>query len=136
MKTLSAVKAALGGGAAILAAGLLAAPAAHASTGVTVPCKTPALIAAISAANSSGGARINLAPGCTYHLTAANNSPDPRAGRARPGRPGRFPCSLRFARRRRSPALSLRPRHGYPAALHRGLPADIHMPAREFPVPQ
>ena len=79
MKTLSVVKAALGGGAAILAAGLLAAPAAHASTGVTVPCKTPALIAAISTANSSGGARINLAPGCTYHLTAANNT-DPMLG--------------------------------------------------------
>jgi len=81
MKTLSVVKAALGGVAAILAAGLLAAPAAHASTGVTVPCKTPALIAAISAANSSGGARINLAPGCTYHLTAANNT-DPMLGAA------------------------------------------------------
>ena len=79
MRTLSVVKAALGGGAAILAAGLLAAPAAHASTGVTVPCKTPALIAAISTANSSGGARINLAPGCTYHLTAANNT-DPMLG--------------------------------------------------------
>ena len=68
MKTLSVVKAALGGGAAILLTGLLAAPAAHASTGRTVPCKAPALIAAISAANSGGGARINLAPWCTYHL--------------------------------------------------------------------
>ena len=63
MKTLSVVKAALGGGAAILLTGLLAAPAAQASTGGTVPCKASALIAAISAANSSGGARINLAPG-------------------------------------------------------------------------
>ena len=44
---------------------------AQASTGKTVPCKTQALIAAISAANSSGGAAINLAPGCTYHLTTA-----------------------------------------------------------------
>jgi len=35
---------------------------------------------------------------------------------------GRFPRSLWFARWRRSPALSLRPRHGYPAARHRGLP--------------
>jgi hypothetical protein len=48
--------------------------------------------------------------------------------------PGRFPCSLRSARPRRSPALSLRHRHGYPAALHRGLPVDIHMPAWEFPI--
>jgi len=61
--------------------------------------------------------------------------PVSRAGRAGPGRPGRFPCSLRFARRRRSPALPLRHRHGYPAALHRGLRPDIHKPAQEFPVP-
>jgi hypothetical protein len=38
-----------------------------------VPCQTPALIAAINAANSSGGATINLAPGCTYRLTAASS---------------------------------------------------------------
>src|SRR5271166_1040530 len=64
MKTLSIVKTGLGGGAAILLAGLVAAaPAAHASTGATVPCKPAALIAAISAA-----------PWCTYTLTTANNS--------------------------------------------------------------
>ena len=61
--------------------------------------------------------------------------PDHRAGRAATGedRDGsRVHC--RFARRRRSPTLSLRHRHGYPAALHRGLPAtDIHMPTQEFP---
>jgi hypothetical protein len=56
--------------------------------------------------------------------------PVSRAGRARPGRPGRFLCSRLFARRRRSPALPLRHRHSYPAALHRGLPADIHKAAR------
>ncbi len=71
MKPISIAKAALGGGAAILLGGLLAAAPAQASTGRTVPCKTPALIAAINAANSSGGAAINLAPRCTYHLTAA-----------------------------------------------------------------
>jgi hypothetical protein len=71
MKTISIVKAALGGGAAILLGGLLAAVPAQASTGKTVPCKTQALIAAINAANSSGGAAINLAPRCTYHLTTA-----------------------------------------------------------------
>ncbi len=80
MKTLSIVRAALGGGAAILVAGLLAAaPAAQASTGSTVPCKSAALIAAINAANRSGGATINLAPWCTYHLTAAS-SPNPQLG--------------------------------------------------------
>ena len=74
MKTLPIVKAALGGGAAILFAGLLAAaPAAQASTGKTVPCKTPALIAAINAANGGGGATINLAPWCTYDLSAASS---------------------------------------------------------------
>jgi hypothetical protein len=81
MKTVSVVKAALAGGAAILLAGFLAAPAAHASTGTTVPCDTAKLIAAIGAANSGGGARINLAPGCTYHLSAANNT-DPMLGAA------------------------------------------------------
>lgn len=74
MKTLSIVKAALGGGAAILLGGLLAAAPAQASTGKTVPCKTKALIAAINAADTSGGATINLAPGCTYHLTTAASS--------------------------------------------------------------
>ena len=71
MKTLSIVKAVLGGGAAILLGGLLVAAPAQASTGKTVPCKTQALIAAIKAANSSGGAAINLASRCTYHLTTA-----------------------------------------------------------------
>jgi hypothetical protein len=71
MKTVSIVEAALGGGAAILLGGLLAAAPAQASTGKTVPCKTQALIAAIKAANSSGGAAINLASRCTYHLTTA-----------------------------------------------------------------
>jgi hypothetical protein len=75
MKTLSIVKACLGGGAAILLGGMLAAaPAAQASTGKAVPCKPAALIAAISAANSRGGGTINLAPGCTYRLTTVNNS--------------------------------------------------------------
>jgi hypothetical protein len=71
MKPISIAKAALGGSAAILLGGLLAAAPAQASTGGTVPCKTHALIAAIKAANSSGGAAINLAPRCTYHLTTA-----------------------------------------------------------------
>jgi hypothetical protein len=44
-----------------------------------VPCKASALIAAISAANSHGGATISLGSRCTYHLTAANNT-DPMLG--------------------------------------------------------
>ena len=80
MKALSIAKTAVGGGAALLLAGFLAAaPAAQASAGKTVPCKTPALIAAIKAANSSGGASINLAPWCTYRLKAAS-SPNAQLG--------------------------------------------------------
>ena len=39
---------------------------------------------------------------------------------------GWFPCSLRFARRSRSPAVSQRPRHAYAAGFQRGLP-DQHL---------
>jgi hypothetical protein len=74
MKTLSVVKAGLGAGAALLFAGFLAAAPAQASTGKTVPCNTGKLIAAIGAANSSGGATINLAPWCTYPVTTVNNT--------------------------------------------------------------
>ena len=82
MKASTIIKAGIGTGAAILL--LAAAPAAQASSGVTVPCSGPGggpggLIAAINTANSSGGAMINLAPGCTYALTAANNT-NPMSG--------------------------------------------------------
>ena len=70
MKTLSVVKAGLGGGAALLLAGFLAAPAAQAWTGKTVPCNTGKLIAAINAATAAGGGTINLTPWCHYKLTA------------------------------------------------------------------
>lgn len=73
MRTMSIVKAGLGGAAALLLAGFLAAAPAQASTGVWVRCNSHALIKAISAANKGGGT-INLAPGCTYNLTTANNT--------------------------------------------------------------
>jgi hypothetical protein len=85
MKTLSIVKAGLGGGAVILLlSGVLAVPAAQASTRASVPCSgkgggSAGLIAAINSANSTGGATINLAAGCTYTLTTADNS-DPMLG--------------------------------------------------------
>jgi hypothetical protein len=60
-----------------------------------VPCDSAKLIAAIGAANSGGGARINLAPGCTYHLTAANST-DPMLGAAL----GRVPAAGAPARLR------------------------------------
>jgi hypothetical protein len=85
MKTLSIVKAGLGSGAVILLlSSVLAVPAAQASTRASVPCSgkgggSAGLVAAINSANSSGGATINLAAGCTYTLTTANNS-DPMLG--------------------------------------------------------
>ena len=63
----------MGGSAAILLAGFLAAAPAQAAAGGSVPCSPGALIAAITAANAAGGGTINLAPGCTYALTAADN---------------------------------------------------------------
>lgn len=83
MNVRATIKTGLGGGAAILLAGLLvSAPTAHASTGSTgmrVPCKTRALIAAINAANTSGGATLNLARRCTYNLRTAA-SPNAQLG--------------------------------------------------------
>ena len=38
-----------------------------------MPCSSGALIAAFAAANTAGGGTINLAPGCTYPLTSADN---------------------------------------------------------------
>jgi hypothetical protein len=72
-----------------LRAGCLAALVAGASLGlasssvaavsVDVPCSGPGgggggLVAAVTAANASGGGSINLVSGCTYLLTSANNS--------------------------------------------------------------
>src|SRR5258708_27609151 len=73
MKTIPVVKAGLGGGAALLLAGFLAAAPAQAAAGGSVSCSSGALIAAITAANAAGGGTINLAAGCTYALTAADN---------------------------------------------------------------
>ena len=72
MKTVSIVKAGLGGGAALLLTGLLTAAPAQAAAG-SVPCSPGALVAAITAANAAGGGTINLASGCTYALASADN---------------------------------------------------------------
>jgi hypothetical protein len=47
----------------------------HGNRALLGPARGPAgLIAAISAANAGGGTTINLAAGCTYQLTAADNT--------------------------------------------------------------
>ena len=86
MKPFRIVAAAVGGG-LVLALGV--GPATQASAAVSVPCSGPAggtarLIAAISAANATGGATINLAGGCTYQLTAANNTSPTLGGNGLP----------------------------------------------------
>jgi hypothetical protein len=80
VKTSTIIRAGVGSSALLLL--MAAAPVAQAGTAssvVRVPCSGPGggpagLIAAINAANASGGATINLAGGCTYALTAADNT--------------------------------------------------------------
>jgi chitodextrinase len=76
----SARKRVSAGGALALALatiGLLVAP--QAASAASIPCTTTDLIGAISAANSGGGT-VTLAAGCTYTLTAVNNSTDGGTG--------------------------------------------------------
>ena len=68
----------LGASAAVVACVALAAfggAAARAAGSIKVPCSgagggAAGLVAAIDAANASGGGKIDLAGGCTYSLTA------------------------------------------------------------------
>jgi hypothetical protein len=58
----------------VVAVGMLSVTAASAKTGIDVPCAgQAALVAAINTANSAGGGTINLAAGCEYALTSADN---------------------------------------------------------------
>jgi hypothetical protein len=70
------------GAAGALAAlgGLAAAQPALGAAAAAVPCSVPGLISAITAADSAGGGTITLARGCTYTLTAVNNSTDGPTG--------------------------------------------------------
>jgi len=72
-----------------------------------------------------------LRPARPHRLTV--RLPCRRAGRTGEGRTGRFPRSLQIDRRVRRPAVPLRPRHGYAAVLHRGLPADNTSRPRSSP---
>ena len=54
---------------------LAAATAASAGAGIKVSCAgQAALVAAVNAANASGGGTINLAAGCDYSLTSVDNN--------------------------------------------------------------
>jgi hypothetical protein len=59
----------------------------------------------------------------------------PRRQRGHGQDPRRFPCSLRFAQRRRSPTVSLRYRHKYAADLPHGLHGRQGQTTREVPRP-
>src|SRR5438552_2369718 len=79
MDTRRLILAAAAGTGTLLALAVLPAGMAAAGTGVSVPCSGPGggaagLIAAINAANAAGGGTVNLAAGCTYQLTAADNT--------------------------------------------------------------
>jgi predicted outer membrane repeat protein len=82
MKTMKVATMAIGTGALLLAFAVTPAAVASATPPAFVPCSSGAagLIAAINAANVAGGT-INLAPGCTYLLTApATTTPIPMIG--------------------------------------------------------
>src|SRR5215831_1927491 len=69
MKLTTLVKLALGSSVGLAA--LMVAPTA--ASAATVPCTQGALVAAVNAANNAGGGVINLASGCDYALTSADN---------------------------------------------------------------
>src|SRR5215475_10166044 len=71
MKLTTLVKCALGSGVGLVIV-MVAQPSA-ASASATVPCTQGALAAAIKVANDAGGGTINLASGCDYALTSADN---------------------------------------------------------------
>ena len=70
MRTTSLLKMAMGTGAVLLVFAVAPATVASASPPTFVPCSSGAagLVAAINAANGSGGGTISLASGCTYAL--------------------------------------------------------------------
>ena len=74
MKLSALVKCAVGSGVG-LAAVMLAAPTAALAAPAwgSGPCTQAALVASVNAANAAGGGTINLARGCHYRLTAADN---------------------------------------------------------------
>jgi hypothetical protein len=116
--------------------GIGAPPFSGASSGIaaSIPsryrCRPSPCARALPGSEYNGGS----APSRTDRRSVRPAHP-PRWTREEWARSRRFPCSLSFARRRRSPTLSLRPRHEYPAALPRSLPGSTCRPPQEFPAP-
>jgi hypothetical protein len=72
-----------------------------------------------------------LRPARRVQLTVRLSQPGPLAAHPAGADTRRFPCSLLLTRSRRSPALPQRPRHGYAADLHHGLPRrGFHRPRK------
>jgi hypothetical protein len=67
--------------------------------------------------------------------TTRQPAPSAPGWRRETGTTGWFPRSPRTDQRRRCPALPQRPRHGYAADLHHGLPAGFPNPTRKSPAP-
>ena len=75
MRTGRLVKATGGAGAVALIVAFAPATMASAAPSVSVSCASggAGLVAAVNAANAAGGGTINLAAGCDYALTTADN---------------------------------------------------------------
>lgn len=71
----------------------------------------------------------------TFHQPTTGLPTENRWPRSPMGETRWFPRSLLSIRDRRWPALLQRPRHGYAAGFHRGLPIRQDNPSREFPDP-
>ncbi len=89
-------------------------------------------------------ARYSAFPGSDYYDPSAPSRsvsrrracpPKNRWPRSPMGETRWFPRSLLSIRDRRWPALLQRPRHGYAAGIHRGLPIRQDNPSEEFPEP-
>jgi hypothetical protein len=99
-----------------------------ASSGIAAP-PCPCLAYCVARCRPSPRDRLSRPPSTTAAPPRPRPSPGVAAirpvllagGRSGTAR-GRFPRSLLSGWRARHPALPLRHRHGYPAALHRGLP--------------
>ncbi len=75
MRSALLAKTVIGTGVSALLVGFVPAGASHAADALNVPCSSgqAGLVAALNAANASGGGRINLDDGCVYDLTTPSS---------------------------------------------------------------